>query len=98
MAAIGSALTSPVHAQSETDVRAGRQLATLHCSRCHGIDDERFILKSGALPLRDLKLRYPADYLGEALAASLRTVHLDLSATFSREEIAALLSYLNSLW
>jgi mono/diheme cytochrome c family protein len=98
MAAIGSALTSPVHAQSETDVRAGRQLATLHCSRCHGIDDERFILTPGALPLRDLKLLYSADDLGKALAANLRTVHLDLSAIFSHEEMAALLSYLNSLW
>ena len=98
MAALGSVLAGPVRAQSETTVRAGRQLATVHCSRCHGIDDERFILRPGALPLRDLKLLYPADDLGEALAASLRTAHLDLSAIFSREEMAALLSYLNSLW
>jgi len=49
------------------------------------------------LPLRDLKLLYPADDLGEALAASLRTIHVDMPATFSREEMAALLSYLNSL-
>jgi mono/diheme cytochrome c family protein len=70
MAAIGSALASPVRAQSETDMRAGRQLATVHGSRCHGIDDERFILRPGALPLRDLKLRYPADP-SEALAANL---------------------------
>jgi mono/diheme cytochrome c family protein len=96
--AIGSALASPVRAQSESDVRAGCQLATVHCSRCHGIDDERFILRPGVLPLRDLKLLYPADSLGEALAASLRMAHLDIPAVFSREEIAALLSYLNSLW
>jgi mono/diheme cytochrome c family protein len=98
MAALGSVLAAPVRAQSETTVRAGRQLATVHCSRCHGIDDERFILRPGALPLRDLKLLYSAGDLGEALAASLRTAHLDLSAIFSREEMAALLSYLNSLW
>src|SRR4051812_39200494 len=59
--AIGSALASPVHAQGESDMRAGRQLATVHGSRCHGIDDERFILRPGALPLHDL---------GEALVAS----------------------------
>jgi mono/diheme cytochrome c family protein len=98
MAALGSVLAAPVRAQSETTVRAGRQLATVHCSRCHGIDDERFILRPGALPLRDLKLLYSAGDLGEALAASLRMVHFDLSAIFSREEMTALLSYLNSLW
>jgi mono/diheme cytochrome c family protein len=98
MAAIGSALASPVRAQSETDILAGRQLATMHCSRCHGIDDEHFILVPGALPLGDLKRRYPEESLTEALAASLRTAHLELSATLSREEIAALLSYVNSLW
>src|SRR4051794_5559867 len=98
MAALASVLAAPVRAQSETTARAGRQLATAHCSRCHGFDDERFILRPGALPLRDLKLLYSADDLGEALAASLRTVHFDLSTIFSREEMAALLSYLNSLW
>ena len=98
LAAVGSVLASPAHAQSETDVPAGRRLATVHCSRCHAMDDERFILVPGALPLRDLKLRYPDELLPEALAASLRTAHLDLSAVLSRAEIAALLSYLNSLW
>ena len=77
---------------------AGRQLATVHCSRCHGIDDERFILVPGALPLRDLKQRYPEELLAEALVANLRTAHLELSVTFSPAEMAALLSYLNSLW
>jgi mono/diheme cytochrome c family protein len=98
MAAVGSVLASPVHAQSEGDILAGRQLATVHCSRCHGIDDERFILVPGALPLGDLKRRYPEESLAAALAAGLRTAHLELATTFTREEIAGLLSYVNSLW
>jgi mono/diheme cytochrome c family protein len=98
MVAIGSALANPAHAQSEIEVPTGRQLATVHCSRCHAIDDERFILKPGALPLRELKLRYPAEASPGALAASLRRTHFDLSAILSREETAALLNYLNSLW
>ena len=99
MVAIGSALASPVCAHGGTETpSAGRQLATVHCSRCHGIDDERFILVPGALPLRDLKQRYPEELLAEALVANLRTTHLALSVTFSPAEMAALLSYLNSLW
>ena len=97
MVAIGSALASPVCAHGGTP-SAGRQLATVHCSRCHGIDDERFILVPGALLLRDLKQRYPEELLAEALVANLRTTHLELSVTFSPAEMAALLSYLNSLW
>ena len=99
MVAIGSALASPVCAHGGTETpSAGRQLATVHCSRCHGIDDERFILVPGALPLRDLKQRYPEELLAEALVANLRTAHLELSVTFSPAKMAALLSYLNSLW
>lgn len=48
--------------------------------------------------LAHLKLLYPEESLAKALAANLRMVHLELSATLSRAEIAALLSYLNSLW
>ena len=98
MVAFGSALANPAGAHSEIDVPTGRQVATVHCSRCHAIDDERFIPRPGALPLRDLKLRYHAESLPGALAASLRRTHFDLSATLSREEIAALLTHLNSLW
>jgi cytochrome c len=91
-------IAGPVHAQGAIDVAAGRQLATVHCSRCHGIDDERFLLVQGARPLRDLKLLYRAEDLAEALAEGLDTAHPALPAfTFSPEERAALLAYVGSL-
>ena len=95
---LGCLVTAPTQAQDATDVAAGRQLATVHCSRCHGIDDERFLLVQGARPLRDLKLLYRAEDLAEALAEGLDTAHPALPAfTFSPEERAALLAYVDSL-
>jgi cytochrome c len=85
-------------AQGATDVEAGRQLAELHCSRCHAVGNEGASLMEGAPPLRDIKLRYPVEDLAEALAEGMITSHPQMPVfTFSTEEIDDLLAYLDSL-
>ena len=98
LASLGWLLVEPVRAQSAADIAAGRQFATLHCSRCHGIDDERFRLIPGAPPLRDLKLLYSADALAKLLATEMTMVHPLLpGATLSPEQQATLQANLDSL-
>ena len=48
--ALGCSLTGQADAGTEIDIATGRQLASDHCSQCHGIDVENFILVQGALP------------------------------------------------
>jgi mono/diheme cytochrome c family protein len=98
LASLGWLIVEPARAQSAADIAAGRQFATRHCSRCHGIDDERFQLTPGAPPLRDLKLLYSADDLAKLLATEMTTVHPLLpGVTFSPEQRATLQAYLDSL-
>jgi mono/diheme cytochrome c family protein len=98
-ASFGCSLAGPAHAGRETDIATGRQLAVDHCSRCHGIDDEGFTLIQGALPLREMKRRYPQQYLAEALAKGRFEAHPEVPAfAFSSDEIAALMVYLDSIW
>jgi len=89
---------TPALAQGATDVAAGRQLAELHCSRCHAVGNADPGLMEGAPPLRDLKLRYPIEDLAEALAEGMITAHPQMPVfTFSTQEIDDLLAYLDSL-
>ena len=91
-------ICGPAMAQGDADVEAGRKLAELHCSRCHAVGNEGTGLMEGALPLRDIKLRYPVEDLAEALAEGMITAHRQMPVfTFSTEEIDDLLAYLDSL-
>ncbi len=96
--ALGALTCGQALAQGDTDIEAGRQLAELHCSRCHAVGNDGASLMEGAPPLRDLKLHYPVEDLAEALAEGMITAHPQMPVfTFSTEEIDDLLAYLNSL-
>ena len=98
LASLGWLLVEPARAQRAADIAAGRQLATRHCSRCHGIDDERFQLTPGALPLRELKLLDAADDLARLLATEMATIHPLLpGVALSLAQRATLQAYLDSL-
>jgi mono/diheme cytochrome c family protein len=89
---------APAGAQDTADIMAGKELAELHCSRCHAVGNEGASLLEGAPPLRDLKLRYPIEDLAEALAEGIVTAHPQMPVfTFSPEQIDDLLAYLDSL-
>lgn len=89
---------APAGAQGTIDIAAGKELAELHCSRCHAVGNEGASLMEGAPPLRDLKLRYPIEDLAEALAEGIFTAHPQMPVfTFSAEEVDDLLAYLDSL-
>lgn len=64
---LGCSPAGQAHADTDTAIATGRQLASDRCSRCHGMDVENFILVQGALPLREMKRLYPEPYLAEAL-------------------------------
>ena len=97
--ALCCSLALPAHAGGTAEIATGRRLASDHCSRCHGIDNENFTLVEGALPLREVKRRYPEQYLVEALAAGGFEIHPEMPVfKFSTDEIAALMAYLDSIW
>ena len=90
--------TAPALAETGGDAAAGKQLAELHCSRCHAIGNTDKSLMEGAPPFRDLKLRYPIEDLAEALAEGIMTLHPQMPVfTFTPEQIDDLLAYLGSL-
>jgi mono/diheme cytochrome c family protein len=90
--AIGTAGAEP------NSVRLGFLIARDHCSACHAI------LKTGespqklAPPFRDLHLRYPVEYLAEALAEGIRTGHPMMPEfRFDPDQAANLIAYLKTL-
>jgi mono/diheme cytochrome c family protein len=99
LAGIGLVGASPAaRADEAADLQAGRELARVHCSRCHAIGDQGSSPMPEAPPFRDLKLRYPVDDLAEALAEGIVTGHPQMPEfTFSPQEIDAFLAYLDSL-
>ena len=101
LVSVGMALPgapAPVRAGGGADLEAGRELASVHCSRCHAIGNEGSSPMAGAPAFRDLKLRYPIDSLAEALAEGMVTGHPQMSVfTFSPQEIDDLLGYIGSL-
>ena len=76
----------------------GRTIAETHCARCHAIGPEGASPLGLAPPFRDLPQRYPVQQLAEALAEGIMTGHADMPEfTFEPDEIAALLTYLQTL-
>jgi mono/diheme cytochrome c family protein len=76
----------------------GRELAEVHCSRCHAVGPEGRSPMAEAPPFRDLERRYPIETLAEALAEGIVTGHPQMPVfTFQPGEIDALLAYLDSL-
>ncbi len=76
----------------------GRELAEVHCSQCHAVGHEGTSPMTGALPFRELELRYPIETLAEALAEGIVTGHPQMPVfTFTPAEIDDLLTYLDGL-
>lgn len=97
----GAALAGGLLAWSAQAAQAperGRELAEVHCSRCHAVGREGASPMAGALPFRELELHYPVETLAEALAEGIVTGHPQMPVfTFSPAEIDDLLAYLDGL-
>jgi mono/diheme cytochrome c family protein len=86
-------------AEAESDsIRLGFIFAREHCAACHAI------LKSGespeklAPPFRELHLRYPVEYLAEALAEGIRTGHPMMPEfQLDPDQVENLIAYLKTL-
>jgi mono/diheme cytochrome c family protein len=92
LAATGTARAEP------NDVELGFIFAREHCATCHAI------LKTGespeklAPPFRDLHLRYPVEYLAEALGEGIRTGHPMMPEfQLDPDQIESLIAYLKTL-
>jgi mono/diheme cytochrome c family protein len=86
-------------ASAETDIEAkGKALVAANCSRCHAIGKDDKSPHREALPFREVVLRYPPDYLAEALAEGIMSGHPDMPEfTFEPAEIDAIVGYLATL-
>jgi mono/diheme cytochrome c family protein len=90
---------APGTAGAESDsIRLGFIFAREHCSICHAI------LKTGespeklAPPFRDLHLRYPVEYLAEALGEGIRTGHPMMPEfQLDPDQVENLIAYLKTL-
>lgn len=92
------AATDPALAGGSPDLAAGRELASVHCSRCHAIGREGTSPMASAPPFRDLDQRYSLEALAEALAEGIVTGHPQMpSFTFTPDQIESFLAYLESL-
>ncbi len=96
-----SALTDTAVAQSiptAPDLSRGLAFVTENCSRCHAVG------RSGDSPLlpaprfRELHLRYPVEYLEEALAEGIVTGHQAMPQfVLDPAQIADVIAYLKTL-
>ena len=95
------ALTSAPFASAQDKAvleRRGQALVAANCSRCHSIERTGNSPHREAPPFRNLSLRYPVDWLQEALAEGLSTGHPDMPEfVFEVPEIDAILAYLQSI-
>lgn len=102
VAAVASliALTAiaPQEPQRTPSIRRGERLVTTHCASCHAVGPLEESPRRGAPPFRALGQRYPIRHLEEALAEGIVTAHPDMPEfTFSSEETADIVAYLESL-
>jgi mono/diheme cytochrome c family protein len=92
----GMVLSTQGHAAEATD--QGRLLLEKNCSRCHAIGRADASPNAQAPPFRSVIIRYPAEYLAEALAEGIMTRHSEMPEfIFAPDEIEAIVAYLNTL-
>ena|SRR6516165_10321410 len=78
--------------------RRGEALLGAKCARCHAVLRTGESPHSAAPAFRTLSRRYPIEGLAESLAEGLSVGHSDMPEfVFERDEIAAILAYLNSI-
>jgi len=87
-----------VEQEASRSAKHGEKLLSAHCAACHAVG------RSGASPhplapqFRTLFRSYPAESLVESLGEGLTSGHPDMPTfVFSDSEIAAILSYLQSI-
>ncbi len=96
IAAANGAVAQPAAPPSATD--RGFAFVTENCARCHAVGptgDSPLVL---APRFRDLHLRYPVEYLEEALAEGILTGHPEMPQfVLDPAEIADVIAYLKTL-
>ena len=79
------------------EIDLGRQIASTHCARCHGIDKEDAALPE-APPLRYVLADYDGDALAEDFRDGLKVGHPEMPQfQFGPKSTDLLLSYLMSI-
>jgi cytochrome c len=82
----------------DDSVQRGREIASIHCARCHSIDRSGESPLQAAPPFRVLHQRYPVEYLEESLAEGMVTGHADMPEfRLEPDQIADFIDYLKSL-
>jgi len=90
-------LATPALAMSPAEQR-GKTFALTNCARCHSVDRVSQSPLKIAPPFRTLRLRYPAETLGEALAEGVVTGHPTMPEfKLDPDQIHDLLSYMKTL-
>jgi cytochrome c len=99
LAVVSAVAVGSVFAREDAELeKRGASLLTTNCSRCHAVGRAGASTHPAAPPFRTLSRRYPIEGLAEALAEGLAVGHPDMPEfVFERDEIAAILAYLNSI-
>ena len=85
-------------AEDMGNVDRGHALAQDKCGSCHGVEAFGESPLAEAPTLRALAVKWPLEYLEEALAEGIVTGHEDMPVfVFEPEQIADLLAFLRSL-
>ena len=76
----------------------GKELAEIHCARCHAVDKTGASKHSEAPPFRTFASKWPLESLEEALAEGIVTGHPDMPVfQFQPEQISALIEHLHEI-
>jgi len=79
-------------------VADGQAIVEQNCARCHAVGTSGESTHKDAPPFRVVVTRYPPETLAEALGEGISTGHPDMPVfTFEPDEIAAIISYLETL-
>jgi mono/diheme cytochrome c family protein len=83
---------------TDTLSSAGERILAEKCARCHATGKTGASPLEAAPPFRTLSRKYPLEQLEEALAEGITTGHPEMPEfVFSPDEIAAILSYIESI-
>ena len=99
IAMVGAAACStPVSAQDEATIAAGRELARKLCARCHAVGQNDTSALAKAPPFRVIARRYSVWSLQESLAEGIVTGHAAMPQfVFNPDQIDQLLTYMDTL-
>jgi cytochrome c len=93
-----SALLSACHAQSQSAIRHGREIARRFCAPCHAIGPDGQSPHQSAPPFRVIVAKGRGDTLEEALHEGIAAGHPDMPQfQFGPRDAGALIAYLKSL-